>query len=83
MARAIGPKKVHRYSGEFKVTAVKLANAPDVETKAVALGARLTPGVSGPIIHDPAEHAHIPLSGSARGCEECAACAPCKSVVGR
>ncbi len=28
--------KKHRYSDEFKVTAVKMANAPDIETKAVA-----------------------------------------------
>ena len=31
-----GRMKKHRYSNEFKVTAVKLANAPAVETKAVA-----------------------------------------------
>ena len=28
--------KKHRYSNEFKVTAVKMATAPDIETKAVA-----------------------------------------------
>jgi len=33
--------KEHRYSDEFKVTAVNIANAPDMETKAVAAqGAR-------------------------------------------
>ncbi len=31
-----GRMKKHRYSNEFKVTAVKMANAPEVETKAVA-----------------------------------------------
>ena len=31
-----GRMKKHRYSNEFKVTAVKMANAPDIETKAVA-----------------------------------------------
>jgi transposase-like protein len=28
--------KKHRYSNEFKVTAVRMANAPDIETKAAA-----------------------------------------------
>ena len=32
-----GRMKKHRYSNEFKVTAVKMANAPDIETKAVAV----------------------------------------------
>lgn len=36
-----GRMKKHRYGNEFKVTAVKRANAPDIETKAVADG-RLT-----------------------------------------
>jgi len=31
-----GRMKKHRYSNEFEVTAVKMANAPDFETKAVA-----------------------------------------------
>jgi len=31
-----GRMKKHRYSNEFKVTAVKMANARDIETKAVA-----------------------------------------------
>ena len=31
-----GRMKKHRYSNEFKVTAVKMATAPDIETKAVA-----------------------------------------------
>src|SRR5574337_582423 len=31
-----GRIKKHRYSNEFKVTAVKMATAPDIETKAVA-----------------------------------------------
>ncbi len=32
-----GRMKKHRYSNEFKVTVVKMANARDIETKAVAL----------------------------------------------
>ena len=35
-----GRVKKHRYSNEFKVTAVKMANAPDIETKAVAEASR-------------------------------------------
>jgi transposase len=35
--------KKHRYSNEFKVTAVKLANAPDIETKAVAEALHIHP----------------------------------------
>jgi transposase-like protein len=31
-----GRMKKHRYSTEFKVTAVKMANAPDIEVHAVA-----------------------------------------------
>ena len=31
-----GRMKKHRYSHEFKVTAVKMANSRDIETKAVA-----------------------------------------------
>ena len=31
-----GRMKKHRYSNEFKVTAVKIANAPEMVTKAVA-----------------------------------------------
>ena len=31
MARPIGPKKVHRYSDEFKTTAVKLSRLPRVQ----------------------------------------------------
>lgn len=38
-----GRMKKHRYSGEFKVTAVKLANAPDIETKAVAEALNIHP----------------------------------------
>ena len=33
-----GRVKKHRYSNEFKVTAVRMANARDIETKAVAEG---------------------------------------------
>lgn len=35
--------KKHRYSDEFKVTAVKMANAPDIETKAVAEALNIHP----------------------------------------
>ncbi len=38
-----GRMKKHRYSHEFKVTAVKMANAPDVETKAVAEALNIHP----------------------------------------
>ena len=37
-----GRMKKHRYSHEFKVTAVKMVNAPDIETKAVADACRWT-----------------------------------------
>ncbi len=36
MARALGPRKIHRYSEEFKATAVKLSALPGVEVQAVA-----------------------------------------------
>ena len=36
MGRPIGPKKVHRYSAEFKLTAVKLSRMPGVEVQTVA-----------------------------------------------
>ena len=36
MGRPIGPKKVHRYSIEFKLTAVKLSHMPGVEVQTVA-----------------------------------------------
>src|SRR6266508_4109642 len=36
MGRPIGPKKVHRYSVEFKLTAVKLSRMPGVEVQTVA-----------------------------------------------
>ncbi len=36
MARALGPRKIHRYSEEFKATAVKLSTLPGVEVQAVA-----------------------------------------------
>ena len=36
MGRAIGPRKVHHYSAEFKVTAVKLSGMPGVEVQTVA-----------------------------------------------
>ena len=36
MGRRIGPKKVHRYSAEFKLTAVKLTRMAGVEVQTVA-----------------------------------------------
>ena len=36
MAAPVGPKKVHRYSLEFKIQAVRLANHPDIQTQDVA-----------------------------------------------
>src|ERR1017187_5029531 len=36
MARIMGPKKVHRYSAEFKVKAVKLSDLSGVQVKEVA-----------------------------------------------
>jgi transposase len=36
MGKPIGPKKVHRYSNEFKVQAVRLSLHPDIETQDVA-----------------------------------------------
>jgi transposase len=36
MAATVGPKKVHRYSLEFKIQAVRLANLPDIQTQDVA-----------------------------------------------
>ena len=36
MGRPIGPKKVHRYSVEFKLTAVKLSGMPEVQVQTVA-----------------------------------------------
>ncbi len=36
MGRPIGPKKVHRYSVEFKLTAVKLSGMSGVEVQTVA-----------------------------------------------
>jgi len=36
MAAPVGPKKVKRYSNEFKIQAVKLANHPEIQTQDVA-----------------------------------------------
>jgi transposase len=36
MGKPIGPKKVHRYSDEFKVQAVRLSLHPEIETQDVA-----------------------------------------------
>lgn len=36
MAAPVGPKKVHRYTLEFKIQAVRLANHPDIQTQDVA-----------------------------------------------
>jgi hypothetical protein len=47
-----GRMKKHRYGNEFKVTAVKMANAPDIETKAVAEALK-RPTVYSEITHSP------------------------------
>ncbi len=36
MGRPIGPKRVHRYSAEFKLTAVRLSGMPGVQVQVVA-----------------------------------------------
>src|SRR3990172_7024165 len=36
MAAPVGPKKVHRYSIEFKIQAVKLSLHPEIQTQDVA-----------------------------------------------
>ena len=36
MAATVGPKKVHRYSNEFKIQAVKLSLIPEIQTQDVA-----------------------------------------------
>lgn len=36
MAAPVGPKKVNRYSNEFKIQAVKLSLHPDIQTQDVA-----------------------------------------------
>ena len=36
MAAPVGPKKVKRYSNEFKIQAVKLAKHPEIQTQDVA-----------------------------------------------
>ena len=36
MAAPVGPKKVHRYTLEFKIQAVRLASHPDIQTQDVA-----------------------------------------------
>lgn len=43
MARTIGPKKVQRYSLEFKLKAVKLSQMPGVEVQAVAEALEIHP----------------------------------------
>jgi transposase len=43
MAAPVGPKKVHRYSNEFKIQTVKLANHPDIQTQDVAHGLDIHP----------------------------------------
>ena len=47
-----GRVKKHRYSNEFKVTAVRMANARDIETKAVAEALK-RPTVCSEITHSP------------------------------
>jgi hypothetical protein len=44
----IGPKKVHRHSTEFKLTAVKLSRLPGVQVQTVAAGLDIHPCGSTP-----------------------------------
>src|SRR5262247_1936357 len=43
MGKRIGPKKVHRYSAEFKLTAVKLTKMPGIEVQTVAAALDIHP----------------------------------------
>ena len=43
MGRPIGPRKVHHYSVEFKLTAVKLTRMPGVEVQTVAAALDIHP----------------------------------------
>lgn len=43
MGRPMGPKKVHRYSAEFKLTAVKLSGMPGVQVQTVATALDIHP----------------------------------------
>ena len=43
MGRPIGPKKVHRYSVEFKMTAVNLSGMPGVQVQTVAAALDIHP----------------------------------------
>jgi transposase len=43
MGRPIGPKKVHRYSTEFKLTAVALSGVPGVQVQTVAAALDIHP----------------------------------------
>lgn len=41
MGTPVAPRKVHRYTNEFKVQAVRLSPSPDFQTQDVAQNARL------------------------------------------
>jgi len=43
MGKPVGPKKVHRYSQEFKVQAVRLSLSPDFQTQDVAYALDIHP----------------------------------------
>ena len=43
MGRPIGPRKIHRYSVEFKLTAVKLSDMPGVQVQTVAAALDIHP----------------------------------------
>src|SRR5260221_6015454 len=43
MAAPVGPKKVHRYTLEFKIQAVRLANHPEIQTQDVAYALDIHP----------------------------------------
>jgi hypothetical protein len=59
MAAPVGPKKVHRYSLEFKIQAVRLANHPEIQTQDVARApfGRRDPSSRGTLVRSPRHRA--------------------------
>ena len=47
MGRPIGPRKVHRYSTDFKLAAVKLSGMPGVQVQTVAAALDVHPFMAG------------------------------------
>ena len=58
MAAPVGPKKVNRYSLEFKIQAVRLANHPDIQTQDVAHALDI-PVATGENLYTPADFARF------------------------